>query len=110
MVIDETTIMELIIYAGEARSSSMEALSAARKYDWDKAEELLNTASVAARKAHQIQTALIGADEGSGKIPVNLILVHAQDHLMNAMLCHELVEEMIQLHREIASLKNLINE
>ncbi|MDE8743547.1 PTS lactose/cellobiose transporter subunit IIA [Pectobacterium polaris] len=93
-MLDETTVMELIIYAGEARSSSMEALSAA---------------SVAARKAHQIQTALIGADEGSGKIPVNLILVHAQDHLMNAMLCRELVEELIQLHREISTLKQLIN-
>lgn len=66
-ILDETTVMELIIYAGEARSSSMEALSAARKYDWDKAEELLNAASVAARKAHQIQTALIGADEGDRK-------------------------------------------
>ncbi|MFJ5387437.1 PTS lactose/cellobiose transporter subunit IIA [Pectobacterium sp. CHL-2024] len=108
-ILDETTVMELIIYAGEARSSSMEALSAARKYDWGKAEELLNTASVAARKAHQIQTALISADEGSGKIPVNLILVHAQDHLMNAMLCRELVEELIQLHREISTLKQLIN-
>lgn len=53
-ILDETTVMELIIYAGEARSSSMEALSAARKYDWDKAEERLNMASVAARKAHQI--------------------------------------------------------
>ncbi|GLW38908.1 PTS lactose/cellobiose transporter subunit IIA [Pectobacterium actinidiae] len=109
-MLDETTVMELIIYAGEARSSSMEALSAARKYDWDKAEELLNTASVAARKAHQIQTALIGADEGSGKIPVNLILVHAQDHLMNAMLCRELVEELIQLHREISALKQSVND
>ncbi|MCG8708472.1 PTS lactose/cellobiose transporter subunit IIA [Brenneria sp. 4F2] len=105
MVIDENTVMELIIHAGEARSCAMEALSAAKKDDWSKADALLADASAAARKAHQIQTALIGADEGSGKIPVNLILVHAQDHLMNAMLCRELVEELIYLHKKLAALK-----
>ncbi|MBJ7222188.1 MULTISPECIES: PTS lactose/cellobiose transporter subunit IIA [unclassified Brenneria] len=104
MELDENTIMELIIHAGEARSNAMEALSAARKQDWDKADALLAEAAGAARKAHRMQTTLIGADEGSGKIPVNLILIHAQDHLMNAMLCRELVEELIYLHRKIAAL------
>jgi len=106
MELDETTVMELIIHAGEARSLSMEALRAARKHDWDTADQHLTAASLAAREAHKIQTALIGADEGCGKIPVNLILVHAQDHLMNAMLCRELAEEIIALHREIAALKS----
>ncbi|MBP2170276.1 PTS system cellobiose-specific IIA component [Erwinia toletana] len=105
MELDETTVMELIIHAGEARSLSMEALRAARKYEWATADELLSGATAAAKEAHKIQTALIGADEGCGKIPVNLILVHAQDHLMNAMLCRELAEEIIGLHREIAALK-----
>ncbi|KOC89397.1 MULTISPECIES: PTS lactose/cellobiose transporter subunit IIA [Winslowiella] len=106
MELDETTVMELIIHAGEARSLSMEALRAARKHDWATADQHLTAASAAAREAHKIQTALIGADEGCGKIPVNLILVHAQDHLMNAMLCRELAEEIIVLHREIAALKS----
>ncbi|PWC19545.1 PTS lactose/cellobiose transporter subunit IIA [Brenneria corticis] len=104
MVVDENTVMELIIYAGEARSNAMEALDAARKRAWGEADALLAAASAAARKAHQVQTALIGADEGSGKIPITLILVHAQDHLMNAILCRELVEELIYLHKEIAAL------
>ena len=30
-------------------------------------------------------------------------MVHAQDHLMNAMLCRELAEEIIQLRRELAA-------
>lgn len=96
--------MELIIHAGEARSSAMQALQAARKHHWSEADALLQQASDAARNAHKIQTALIGADEGCGKIPVNLIMVHAQDHLMNAMLCRDLVEEIIWLHREVQEL------
>ncbi len=53
---------------------------------------MLSAATAAAfdQAAHQTQTQLIGADEGSGKIPVSLIMVHARDHLMNAMLCREL--------------------
>ncbi|MFC3393889.1 PTS lactose/cellobiose transporter subunit IIA [Brenneria rubrifaciens] len=105
MKIDENTVMELIIHAGEARSDAMEALRAAREHDWEKTDRMLKSASAAARKAHHIQTSLIGADEGSGKIPVNLILVHAQDHLMNAMLCRDLAEELVYVHREIAALK-----
>ncbi|MDI9220694.1 PTS lactose/cellobiose transporter subunit IIA [Pantoea sp. EA-12] len=103
MEIDESTVMELIIQAGEARSCSMEALRAARKQDWARADAMLTDATAAAKAAHRIQTELIGADEGCGKIPVNLIMVHAQDHLMNAMLCRELSEEIIQLRRELAA-------
>ena len=32
-----------------------------------------------------------------------LILVHAQDHLMTAMLARELVTELIELHRKLAA-------
>jgi len=102
----ENIIMELIIHAGESRSCAMEALRAARQSDSTLAEQHLTAAMVAVREAHLIQPQLIGADEGMGKIPVSLILVHAQDHLMNAMLCRELAEELIYCHREISSLKN----
>lgn len=100
----ESIVMALIIHAGEARSAAMQALQAARKHDWNEADALLEQAKIAAREAHHIQTSLIGADEGCGKIPVNLIMVHAQDHLMNAMLCRDLVEELVYLHRELQAL------
>ncbi|WP_244583217.1 PTS lactose/cellobiose transporter subunit IIA, partial [Escherichia coli] len=40
-------------------------------------------------------------DEGCGKIKVNLILIHAQDHLMNAILCQDLAREIISLRKEL---------
>ncbi|NDL63429.1 PTS lactose/cellobiose transporter subunit IIA [Acerihabitans arboris] len=105
----ETQVMELIIHAGAARSDAMEALRAARNRQWPQAEALLAEASAAARLAHRIQTRLIGEDQGQGKIPVNLIMVHAQDHLMNAMLARELVDEIIALHRDIDALQRREN-
>ncbi|WP_010248671.1 PTS lactose/cellobiose transporter subunit IIA [Pantoea agglomerans] len=97
----EQTMMELLINAGEARSSAMMAIQCAHKRDWTGADAALAASDTAAKAAHKIQTALIGADEGSGKLPVTLILVHAQDHLMNAMLCRELAEELVMLRKEI---------
>ncbi|MBH1932076.1 PTS lactose/cellobiose transporter subunit IIA [Serratia rubidaea] len=97
----EQTVMELLINAGEARSHAMTAIQAARQRQWRQAEEALTASQAASRAAHAVQTQLIGLDEGAGKIPVNLILVHAQDHLMTAMLCHDLAQEIVLLRQEV---------
>lgn len=53
-----------------------------------------------ALEAHHIQTGLL-TDEGNGEGPqVNLLLVHAQDHLMTSMLAQELIAELIELHEK----------
>ncbi|MEX9942687.1 PTS lactose/cellobiose transporter subunit IIA, partial [Providencia rettgeri] len=41
------------------------------------------------------------SDMGEGRIKVSLVLVHAQDHLMNAMLARELITELIELHEKL---------
>jgi PTS system cellobiose-specific IIA component len=97
----EQTMMELLISAGEARSHAMSAIQFARKKQWQQADEALAASLEASKGAHHIQTQLIGADEGCGKVPVTLILVHAQDHLMNAMLCRDLAEEIVLLWKEL---------
>ncbi|MDN6450607.1 MAG: PTS lactose/cellobiose transporter subunit IIA, partial [Enterobacterales bacterium] len=51
---------------------------------------------------HHVQTKLIEMDEGTGKIPVHLVMVHAQDHLMNAIMLMELGREIIALHQQFA--------
>ena len=80
----ESTIMELLVTSGSARSCALMAIQSARKDDFDQAQQLLKESKDAVNRAHKVQTQLIGLDEGSGKLPTTLILVHAQDHLMNA--------------------------
>ena len=99
----EETVMGLIINAGMSRSLCFEALRQARTGQFAEADDLLRQAAEAANAAHAVQTRLIEADEGEGKIPVTLILVHAQDRLMTAMLARELVTELIELHRKLAA-------
>ncbi len=87
MFADEELVMELLVNAGQARSDAMEAIRCAGQKDWQGATQLMASSESACLQAHKIQTALISQDEGCGKIKVNLILIHAQDHLMNAILC-----------------------
>ncbi|OON39410.1 PTS lactose/cellobiose transporter subunit IIA [Izhakiella australiensis] len=97
----ENEIMELITNSGYARSLVFQAIRCAREDgDFEQAGQLMQQAQEALSSAHEVQTRLIGEDEGSGKIPVHLIMVHAQDHLMNAIMLVELGREIIALHQK----------
>lgn len=99
----ENTIMELLVHAGSARSHAMMALQCARRGDFSAAEQAMSESRAEVSLAHGMQTELIGLDEGCGKIPVNLVTVHAQDHLMNAMVIQDLAIDMIELYRRLPS-------
>lgn len=98
----ESTIMELLVFAGSARSSALMALQQARAGDFIGSAEHMAESRQAVKQAHRIQTQLIGMDEGCGKLTITLITVHAQDHLMNAMVIQDLADDMIELYRRQA--------
>ena len=95
----EDAVMEIIVNAGQSRSLCFEALRSARQGDLDEAKSLLREADGYSRRVHQIQTKLIEQDAGEARQPMTLIMVHAQDHLMNSLLARELSEEIIQLYQ-----------
>ncbi|WP_067515208.1 PTS lactose/cellobiose transporter subunit IIA [Endozoicomonas ascidiicola] len=100
----EMAVMDLIVNSGQARSQAFEALAKARIGNFDKAEILMAQSRKVSKVAHQIQTGLI-AKEGEGDLPINLLMVHAQDHLMTSMLAQDMAEEMIKLYQKLESLK-----
>lgn len=97
----EDVIMGLIINAGQARSLAYKALKQAKSGDFAQAEALMAQSRLALNEAHLVQTKLIESDQGEGKTRVTLVLGHAQDHLMNAMLARELIAELIELHQKL---------
>lgn len=92
----------LIAAAGQARSLAFEALKAAHEHDFTKADELLEQSRQAGLEAHHQQTALLVKEANGEHTPVDVMLVHAQDHLMTSMLAQELIEELVYLHKEKA--------
>ncbi len=99
MIALEEAVMEIIVNAGQSRSLCFEALHAARRGNLDEAKSLLREADGYARRAHKMQTKLIEQDAGEARQPMTLIMVHAQDHLMNSLLARELSEEIIHLYQ-----------
>ncbi|MDF2675337.1 MAG: mannose transporter subunit [Clostridiales bacterium] len=92
---NEMEIMEIIANGGDARSSCLKAVRCARSGQFEEAEELLKRAEESLEKAHNIQTKLIQAEIRGERNEITLLMVHAQDHLMNAITVKDLVVEMI---------------
>ena len=90
---------EIISYAGEARTHAFNALAEAKKGNIKDAEELLKQANKSIALAHKHQTDLLFDEFDGKKAEVDLLLVHAQDHLMTSMLAIELLEEIIILYK-----------
>ncbi|WP_199485496.1 PTS lactose/cellobiose transporter subunit IIA [Klebsiella sp. RIT-PI-d] len=99
MIVLEDAVMEIIVNAGQSRSLCFEALQAARDGNFNEANSLLREADGYARDAHKMQTRLIEQDAGEARQPMTLIMVHAQDHLMNSLLARELAGEIIHLYQ-----------
>ncbi len=95
----------LILSAGNSKSNSMLAIKAAREFRFEEAEELLGKAQNDLTEAHQIQTNMI-QDEARGEMhAINLIMVHAQDHLSMALMTLENGKEMMYLYKMIDEIK-----
>lgn len=89
----------IIAHAGDARSYAFGALAAAKAGNFEEAAELLKQSDAAAVEAHHMQTDLLINEANGNKTQVDVLLVHAQDHLMTSMLAVELVKELIELYK-----------
>lgn len=90
---------QLIMHSGNARSNIMEALKHARNNEFKKVEELMAKSDEELIVAHKIQTNLVQSEARRERNEVSIILVHAQDHLMTALLARDLANEIIDLRK-----------
>ncbi|WP_067141510.1 PTS lactose/cellobiose transporter subunit IIA [Oceanivirga salmonicida] len=94
--------MEIIANSGMSRSCSMEAINFAKKGEFKKAEESMREAEKYYFEAHEGQTNLIVKEtSGEEKINLNLLMVHAQDHLSMALITKDNAKEFIELYKRI---------
>ncbi|HJE14651.1 MAG TPA: PTS lactose/cellobiose transporter subunit IIA [Lapidilactobacillus dextrinicus] len=96
-------IMGLIVNGGNAKSSSMEAIQAAKKGDFDEADAKLKEADAALGEAHNSQTGMLTKEASGDHVKVTLLMVHGQDHLMNAITFRDLAGEVVDLYKKLAN-------
>jgi PTS system cellobiose-specific IIA component len=105
----EEIIFQVILCGGNGKSCAMEAIAAAKQGDFTEAREKLKEASDALNEAHHIQTSLIQSEVRGERTEVSLLMVHAQDHLMNAITVKDLAAEFVDLYEKL-SIHGGINE
>jgi PTS system lactose-specific IIA component len=91
---------QIVAYAGDARSSLIEAMEAAEKGEFDKAELLIEEADESIKQAHNIQTKMLAQEAAGDEVEVGFIMVHGQDHLMTTLLLRDIIKHMINLYKK----------
>ena len=94
----QVVAFEIILHSGTARATVHEAFAAMRLGHYDEASQKLEVANTELVEAHHAQTKLL-QDYASGvEIKIEIIMVHAQDHLMNAILMKDMANSIIKLN------------
>lgn len=96
---------KLILHSGNAKSSAMEALKVAKMGNFEEAEKKLLEANEELVKAHEIQTQLLVQNAQGNKSEVDILMVHAQDHLNGAFITIDLVTEIVDLYKMVKGVK-----
>ncbi|HAJ70341.1 MAG: PTS lactose/cellobiose transporter subunit IIA [Staphylococcus equorum] len=91
---------EIVAHAGDARSNLLEAIEAAEKGDFEKAEALVAEADESINDAHNTQTSMLSQEAAGDEIEVGFIMVHGQDHLMTTLLLRDIVKHLIKLYKK----------
>lgn len=104
----DTTMFEIIMYAGNSKSCSMEAIELARQGDIDNADEKMSEAYDALIRAQTIHSKWLKKSQKISDINPNMLCVHAQDHLSAAKTHFDLASEIVNLHEQIREIKTYL--
>ncbi len=91
---------QLIGYAGDAYSCFKQAVAKAREGSFEEADRLLEQGKESLVEAHHTQTEMLTAETQGQDIAYSILMVHAQDHLMNAIMYEDIAKEFVALYKE----------
>jgi len=90
---------QIISAVGTAKSMYIEAIQAAKKGNFDEADKLIEDGANTFLDGHRAHAALIQKEASGEKLEFSLILMHAEDQLMNAETVKIMAQEIIELYR-----------
>ena len=93
----EENVFPIIALAGESKSLAYEALRLAKENKFEESDQKMHEADQLLLKSHQYQTDLITKEANGESFVINLLFVHAQDHLMTAISEKNLINELIDI-------------
>lgn len=104
----ESLAMQLIIHAGNAKSQAMNAIALARDGGIIEAKAKIKESEAAMEDAHKFQTDALQRSFEHPEEGVNMLMAHAQDHLMNAITTQALAIEFITMYEKMEELVRFV--
>lgn len=102
----EMIAFNIILHSGNARATIHDAMKkGARANNFTLFDELIAEAENELHEAHNAQTELLQDFANGNKFTVDILMVHAQDHLMTTMTLKETALELCELYKVIHFLK-----
>lgn len=92
--------MEIVTYAGGAKSSYIQALKLAKKKDYVASKVSVKTGDEMMSKAHKKHFGLLKKEAETMEAQVSLMILHAEDQLMSCETIKLVVTELIELYQE----------
>lgn len=94
----EMVSFQLILHSGNARSSSYEALDQVKQDHWEAGEKKIKEARAELIIAQKQHAQLLRKMANEEAVAMDLLLVHAEDHIASSQVVVELIDEMIQIY------------
>ncbi|MBP1046308.1 PTS lactose/cellobiose transporter subunit IIA [Enterococcus sp. BWM-S5] len=105
----ENEVMQIIVYAGNARSLAMQSIRASKQGERLEAGRLMTEAESNLKEAHHTHAKILSAaSDEQTQIDLTLFMVHGEDHLMSAITTIDLAKEFKDVHEELKELKECI--
>lgn len=102
MIETEQYSFQLILHSGNARSAAYEALQLVKSNAFVEGEKKLEEAKKEMTEAQRLHAKLLSIvtnqEEG---FEMNLLLVHAEDHIASSAVAVEMTEEIMELYKRI---------
>jgi len=104
----QSVAFEIIVNSGDGRNDIHEAFKLMRKGGFTEANNKLEDANDKLVKSHKSQTDLLKKYASGEKLEMDIIMVHAQDHLMTTMTLRETALEMMEIYKELEEVKSKV--
>ncbi|MGX8833372.1 PTS lactose/cellobiose transporter subunit IIA [Amedibacillus sp. YH-ame6] len=98
---EEMICFQMIASMGEASSSYMEAIDCAKEGKIDEARACITKGEQEALECHRAHANLLKDMANNIKIEVTLLLLHAEDQMMNGELMKLMANELIEVYSKI---------
>lgn len=101
----QVVAFEIILHSGDARTMIHEGFALMRHGKIEEAQKKMEDANNELLEAHKSQTSLLQNYANGEEIVMEVIMVHAQDHLMTTMTLREMALELLEMYKQFKELK-----